>query len=394
MQAPLLWQKTPYAGNYINSVATCGNGFKVVAGTFLFKYSSDARRAPSAPQSSPQPNPNMGTFGTYCWDSNGNLLWSNTFDGCEGVYWVAISGDGSYAASGGLYDSSSDGFIAAFNAQTGAVALDYYRVPHRVNQIALSANGSILVACSSNQMYIFTRTGTIFSTPPITFAAGSDDTVVSIGISDDGQWIAGGTYEGNTILLAFNGTQITNHTTWTPPSENTVHRLAMAAQGQGFAIAMTNGEFAYFDCNAMNSGATQPNWSQTLAGTDSVYGVGIAADASFVSATGNVGKTAGVVGVYDNNGSTARLRWTQNLQANPNSSSIDSLGLFVAVADGHPDGTPGHFSLFKADSGYTLWSCTAGNMSWPIQISSNAMMCVAGSDDGNVYYFAPLRVLD
>jgi hypothetical protein len=33
-------------------------------------------------------------------------------------------------------------------------------------------------------------------------------------------------------------------------------------------------------------------------------------------------------------------------------------------------------------------------MSWPIQVSGNAMMCVAGSDDGNVYYFAPLRVLD
>jgi hypothetical protein len=32
-------------------------------------------------------------------------------------------------------------------------------------------------------------------------------------------------------------------------------------------------------------------------------------------------------------------------------------------------------------------------MSWPIQLAGNGMACIAGSDDGNVYYFAPLRLL-
>jgi outer membrane protein assembly factor BamB len=124
-----------------------------------------------------------------------------------------------------------------------------------------------------------------------------------------------------------------------------------------------------------------------------VYGVAIAADASFVSAVGNIGSSGGTVAVFDNSGGTATLRWQQNLSANPNSTSIDSEGVFVAVADGHPDGTPGHFTLFNAASGAQIWSYTTGNMSWPIQLAGNGMACVGGSDDGNVYCFNPLRVL-
>lgn len=113
-----------------------------------------------------------------------------------------------------------------------------------------------------------------------------------------------------------------------------------------------------------------------------------------LSAVGNLGASAGTVAVFDNLVGNAQLRWQQSLGANPNSTSIDGQGLFVAVADGHPDGTLGRFTMFNAASGNECWSYTIGNMSWPIQIAANAMVCIAGSDDGNVYYFAPLRLLD
>jgi WD40 repeat protein len=382
--APLLWQATPTAGEYINSVATTADGRISVAGTFFHSYSQARRNGE---------NSNLGSFGIYCWDSTGEQQWSNSFDGYEGVYWVAISADGNYAASCGWYSCtpSYNGFIAAFDAATGAVALDYYKTPTRVNQVAFSADGSLLVA-GGDKLYLFFRNGPTFAGTPITVALDTGDSAISVGISTDGQWVAVGTYDGNVYLLKIVGSQPVSQQKWAPPSTNTVHSIAMASGGQGFAVGMKNGEFAYFDCGDFLSGG-QPAWTQTLEGASSVYGVAIAADAAFVSAVGNLGAAAGAVAVYDNNGTGSTLRWQQSLAANPNSTSIDGQGLFVAVADGHPDGTPGHFTLFNAVTGVESWSYTTGNMSWPIQLAGNGMACIAGSDDGNVYYFAPLRLL-
>lgn len=384
MAAPLSWQAMPHAGYYINSVGISDDAGTVVAGTFFHSY-SQARRAGE--------NSNDGTFGLYCWDRAGTLRWSNTFAGYEGVYWATISGDGAWAASCGWYSASPyNGFIAAFQSGDGTVALDYYKTPSRVNQVALGADGSVLVA-GGDQLYLFFRNGSAYGTTPSTLPVASGDSVISVGISADGQWVAAGTYEGVVLLVkVVNGVPVSSNK-WTPPSENTVHSVAMAANGQGFAVGMKNGEFVYFDCENFIGGGSAPTWTQTLAGASSVYGVAIAADASFIAAVGNIGSNAGTVAVFDNQGLSASLRWQQNLTANPNSASIDSQGLFVAVADGHPDGTPGHFTLFNAGSGDQIWSFTTGNMSWPIQLSADAMACVGGSDDGNVYCFNPLRVL-
>lgn len=386
MTAPLLWQAAPHAGYYINSVGISGDAGTVVAGTFFHSYSDTERRVGASG--------NNGTFGIYCWDRTGTLQWSNTFDGYEGVYWATLSGDGGWAASCGWYSSTPayNGFIAAFQGGDGSVALDYYKTPSRVNQVVLNADGSVLAA-GGDQLYLFFRSGTMFSATPATLPVASGDSVISVGISADGQWVAAGTYDGVVLLVkVVNGVPVSSNK-WTPATSNTVHSVAMSANGQGFAVGMKNGEFLYFDCVDFIGGGTAPAWTQTLAGASSVYGVAIAADAGFVSAVGNIGTGGGTVAVFDNGGGTATLRWQQTLTANPNSTSIDSEGVFVAVADGHPDGTPGHFTLFNAASGSQIWAYTTGNMSWPIQLAGNAMACVGGSDDGNVYCFNPLRVL-
>jgi WD40 repeat protein len=387
--APLLWQAAPTPGEYINSVATTADGRSCVAGTFFHSYSQDRRSGDLS---------NLGHYGIYCWDATGALQWSNAFDGYEGVYWVAISANGAYAASCGWYSGAPNysGFIAAFDATDGAIALNYYKTPSRVNQVAFDSEGALLAA-GGEQFLLFFRNGTNFADPPVNVPIDAGDSVISLGVSADGQWVAAGTYAGKVILLRIVGGQPVSANRWVPSGQNTVHSVAMASAGQGFAVGMKNGEFAYFDCAAFIAGG-QPAWIQTLAGASSVYGVAIAADASFVSAVGNLGAAAGTVAVYDNapvqgGGTQASLRWQQSLAANPNATSIDAQGLFVAVADGHPDGTPGHFTLFNAVSGVESWTYTTGNMSWPIQLAANAMACVAGSDDGNVYYFAPLRLL-
>jgi WD40 repeat protein len=382
--APLLWQATPTAGDYINSVATSVDGRISVAGTFFHSYSQDRRSGDLS---------NLGHYGIYCWDASGALQWSNTFNGYEGVYWVAISNNGAYAASCGWYSGAPDysGFIAAFDAANGTVALDYYKTSSRVNQVAFDVEGKLLVA-GGEQLLLFFRDGSNFGTTPVNIPIDSGDSVISIGVSADGQWVAAGTYTGNVILLKIVGGQQVSANQWKPADSNTVHSVAMASNGEGFVVGMKNGEFSYFDCaNFIANG--QPAWTQTLNGASSVYGVAIVADASFVSAVGNLGSAAGTIAVYDNTGSSSALRWQQSLAANPNSTSIDAQGLFVTVADGHPDGTPGHFTLFNAASGVESWSYTTGNMSWPIQLAANGMACIAGSDDSSVYYFAPLRLL-
>src|SRR3954466_9245962 len=78
------WKITP--GNpsyYINSVATCGDGSKVVAGTFFHSYGEspdDPRRSPVASSGS-----STGTFGTYCYNQAGTLLWKDEFTAWQGV---------------------------------------------------------------------------------------------------------------------------------------------------------------------------------------------------------------------------------------------------------------------------------------------------------------------
>jgi WD40 repeat protein len=197
MTAPLRWQATPHAGYFINAVGISADGRKTVAGTFFHSYSDERRTSADS---------NSGNFGIYCWDSAGTLQWSNTFTGYEGVYWATLSADGGYAASSGWYSSTPtySGFIAAFDAATGAPVLDYYKTPTRVNQVVLNSDGSVLAA-GGDQLYLFFRSGAQFTTTPSKLPVASGDSVISLGISADGQWVAAGTYTGTVLLVKIVG---------------------------------------------------------------------------------------------------------------------------------------------------------------------------------------------
>ena len=55
----------------------------------------------------------------------------------------------------------------------------------------------------------------------------------------------------------------------------------------------------------------------------------------------------GLLLTLSNTGGALNSKWQQPLDHNPNSTSIDTAGLYVTAADGHPVGTPGKFYLFK-----------------------------------------------
>jgi hypothetical protein len=118
--------------------------------------------------------------------------------------------------------------------------------------------------------------------------------------------------------------------------------------------------------------------------------VAISGAGDFISAVCNDGKAGLVYGLQENN-QKLELLWTnpQPTLANPNSTSVDLDAKYVSVADGYPDGTPGHFYLFDGANGNQLWQYETSNMSWPMFISSNGSGIAAGSDLGSVYYFTP-----
>src|SRR5215471_7596100 len=133
----------------VNSVAISDNAGLVAAGTWYHNYSR-----------SPGPNP-IGTYQVVLVDSKNKLQWSQQFKNCyQGVYTVAISGDGGVVAVGGwLNDVAGPGGIGLLRAYD-TIGHDLFsqspRIGDRVNSVALSRDGRTLVV-GADQLYVFMR---------------------------------------------------------------------------------------------------------------------------------------------------------------------------------------------------------------------------------------------
>jgi WD40 repeat protein len=359
------------ATSYINSVDLSRNGQRVICGTYYYDYNPAANHTPV---------PSTFPVGVFCYNAKGKLQWSDKFTASEGVYWVAMSQDASWAASGGLL-AHGNGFIRAYNAATGAMALNF-TTNARVNRVAISADGAYLVAGAS-ATYLFSRNGSAWSAPHVIPSA-AGDYVVAVDISDDGQWIAVGTHNGFISLIRNVGGTLSPAVTWQQPS-GSIYWVEMASGGSGFVAGAKNASLMFFS-TASFTGAAGPTWTKKLTGCTRCGSVGISADGSLVSAVGNTGKT-GKVFLFQNQNTTAKSLWSAATKHNPNSTSLDAAGQYVTVADGQPDGTPGAFYLYDS-AGNLKWQYATSNMSWPMQVSEDASGIAAGSDDASVYYFA------
>ena len=359
------------ATSYINSVDISRNAQRVICGTYYYDYNPTSNHTPVA-----------STFpvGVFCYNAKGKLQWSDKFSATEGVYWVAISQDASWAASGGLLAHGS-GFIRAYNAANGNTALNF-TTNARVNRVAISADGTYLVA-GAGATYFFARAGSVWSAPQVIPSA-AGDYVVAVDISDDGQWIAVGTHKGVISLIRNVGGVLSAPLTWQQPS-GSIYWVEMASGGSGFAAGADNASVMFFSTAAF-TGASGPTWTKKLSGCTRCGSVGISADGSLISAVGNNGKK-GKVFLFQNQAATPKSLWNAATLHNPNSTTLDAAGKYVTVADGQPDGTPGAFYLFDS-AGNLQWSYATSNMSWPMQVSEDATGIAAGSDDASVYFFA------
>src|SRR5215470_2006770 len=198
------WKHSPITSpvEYVNSVAISDDGSTVVAGTYFFPYAAGAKHSPA--------DAKLITVGTFAWNAKGKLLWRDKFQATEGVYWVALSSDGQWAAGCGR-TAPAEGFVYIYKVATGERVFTF-NTKVRVNMVAFSSNGSYLVA-GADDLYLFSRSGSTWSLAQ-TLPCPLGDSVVAVSISRDGQWIVGGTYRGVVKLVQSVGGALGPPSTW------------------------------------------------------------------------------------------------------------------------------------------------------------------------------------
>lgn len=373
------WQVVPGQPTYyINSTAISGDGSKVVGGTFFHSYGASSGTTDSQ----------TGTFGTYCYDKAGNRLWKNEFTGWQGVYWVDISTNGAVAASGGWFSQTPSyaGFVRAFNATNGNVLLDA-RTSERVNQVVLSADGTWLLS-AADSLCLFQLVNGMFQrsdafvAPAVTTGS---NYFISAGLSAQGDTVVASDYAGHIMLLSVADGKFSLVKQWSLPSAYS-HMVRLTPDGSAFVCGGPSGTFYFFDA-AQFASSGQPTTMYSTGQGGSVYSVAIADDASAFVGVANYQSTLGMVYYVTRSGSQCSLKWSYQTAHNPNCAWLNQS--LLAIADGHPDGSPGAFYLLNTADGSLRWQYPTGNMSWPIMISRDGSGIVAGSDDANIYYFTP-----
>ncbi|HEU4835809.1 MAG TPA: WD40 repeat domain-containing protein [Pyrinomonadaceae bacterium] len=370
----LRWQYTMDPAYPINSTAISADGGRCVAATFQGAYGTS-------------PPPSTDYYCVNCWDSTGKLLWSDKFQAFEGPFACAISADGSVAAAGG-WMKTGQGYTTVYNAATGA-KLVTYTFDHRVNTLALSANGTVL-AIGENDVHLAQQTNGVFPTAPK--AAGLTGVVIeSVALPGTGSFLVAGDDSSNVYLFENRDGAPLNYGTWAGKSENmgVVHSVGVNADGSWFVAIGDSTSVYLFDLSSIK-GKTYAA-TLNLKSSDRLRWVTISADGSFIATVGNVEKGGSVYAINNDNGGLSLL-WNQPASTtdNPNCVSTDAAGKYVVVATGYtPIETGGVFYLFNAASGDLLWQYASPMMAWPCFISADGSGIMAGNDAGIAYYFTP-----
>ena len=354
------WISGTAPGTWVNSVGISADGSKVVAGTYFYQKNTTK------------------LTGIFAWDQNGNSMWKDTFTEDYCVNWVSLSRDGLWTAAGGEI-SSGTGFIYAFDA-TGHNVLSY-NLPQQGWSVALNNDGSYLAA-GADAVYLFTRAGSNFDALNVQKIAlpRSTDYVYSVAISGDGQWIVAGTYHGYVGLIQNALGAVGQVTWWKPATTSRIWCVAVSADGSCCAAAANDAHVYFFEIPKFPARTSFP-----LTGCTSCQGVALTDDGSLVSAVGNTSAKAGKVFLF--NTQTGKQKWTYNTTHEPNNTSMDAKGKYVAVVDGYL--TAGGFYLFDV-KGKLLWTypTPTNQMCWGLKMSADGSAMAGGSDDSNCYYFS------
>jgi WD40 repeat protein len=384
----LLWKQK--LNHLVNSVATSNDGKVVAAGTYYFPY----------PNSS-GPAVTDGTFATHCFDATGALLFKDDHTGNEGIYSVAVSGDGTVIAAGGLFSggqkpsnatTANQGLVRAYQPGPARV-VDYTGVHTRVNSVALSHNGAVLAAVTlAGELLLWVNTGGGFPANPVV-VAGPGPRLDMVCVHPSGQWLVACGRKGTVHFVdvaAAGGPQLK---TWHSSPSLRLLACALAPTANMFIAGGENRVYVFTKASMTAAGGPQPigQYDIPKGGTsDDLRWLAISAAGTRVTVVANLANDiAGyLLTLSNNNGQLTPIRQPQVVSHNPNSTSMDAAGTLITVADGHPVRTPGTFYLFDATTGNKLMEePTTDDMNWPMVLSADGTAAVGGSDNSHVYYF-------
>jgi len=421
LKAPT-WERRLSDIFWVNSVAISNDGSRVIGATFLHNYRHKTGKG----------LPNVqGRFGVVCFDENvkdpkepDKPQWIDEYEGWDGVFGVAISGDGSTAAAGGWNDKNGNGvwgMLRAYNAANGKVLLDETNIKQRVSWVSLSQNGLVLAAVADDVYVFFREAGEAFNPVParLGVAGAANRYVTNVAIHPDGTWLAACDKLGHVYVATLDlaTASIGPLIRWTAPDKREIPFLtvAIAADANKFIVAGGNSVFL-FDFATFGKGAARADYGieydtskdapQGISPVDkvdparileNVRWAAVSSDAELVTVVANrhvpvqgspIERLAGVLVALKPGKDALELRWAHAMDSYPNCTSTDARGQYVAACDGYPTGKSAKFYLFNKE-GVQQWYAVTHNMNWPIVISADGRAIAAGSDDGAVYRFVP-----
>lgn len=382
------WQTPVTSSLQVNSVAISADGQRCVYGS-----SSEF---------------GSGQFDVFCYNGRGNQLWQWPFsqpNATQGVFWVAISNNGKFAAAGGEVAKDS-GKLVAYSVTNGDQLLNV-SVGSRVNQVSLSDNGQYLLAVfgstvklyslNSNQT-AYTQTSEISLSPYYLNSAvlandGNSAAVSAMLYSDDEN--ASSTSGAVFNYSVDNGqlNQLSKHDL----DDAGPMRVAITQNGECFGASLHDGSCIVYRLANTES----PLWHYTP--SVSRLSVAYALDMTLnpggqliVACGANIygGKNGGylylLTSFWQGEGYEPQLLWDTELEfaANPGV-SLDSNAIYVTATDGKPSDppqeSPGNFYLYKVSTQEQLLDYGTSQMNWPMMLAADGSAVFGGSDDGAVY---------
>lgn len=268
-------------------------------------------------------------------NNNGEKLWNYEMD--NAVWDVAISADGSYVVAGVGWDNNN---VYLFNCD-GEILWNY-NIADTVRGVAMSADGSYVAACSGDwrahpngTIYLFNLDGEILWTYDTVHEV--DD----IAISADGSSIAA-VMDSDIYFFNNDGEKLWNYNVYGTNDDRGVNCISISANGSYVVAGSSFGKIYLFNkdgkklwmsYSTKNTRATGGGlwkllqlWriSSTKIDYNSIQGVSISADGSYVAAGGY----DGFLYFFDQNGEKL---WTYDTGVFIDSVSTSADGSSIAV---------------------------------------------------------------
>ncbi|HLT37073.1 MAG TPA: hypothetical protein VK034_12335 [Enhygromyxa sp.] len=329
----------------------------------------------------------------FALDQFGAMNWRDVCSHFEGIHTIAASRDGNTVAAGGWYSSEPwAGFVTAWTG-SGMRLLTWNEAPSRIDEVALSADGTVLFAVGE-ALYSFRRKpGQPFPPRPtatIELAQGFNPTLA---IDEGGKWIATTDTEGSVHLFErIDGAIAARRYLWETPVVGTATRIALSADGDWLLVGTGDGVLHMFNRRTFIA-TNRAVWTYPVLETTAPTILAITPDGGEIVALYERGD-GGAVYLLGNRDGAPHLHWVKQTKHTPTVAALspqlvngDGVDRWIAVADADPRGSSGNFYVFERATGLIAGahSCAAGCHA--LALDQRGSRLIGGSDDGCVYAF-------